>query len=336
MQRKHEGFFSCMKGLIYVVTIFIAVLGLQASLQGQNPFLPAEEQLIETQWSYIYATHPESGDILHRGGEDFEYFVYFKFDQSYIALLNRDRYVGKWTIEGIQFQFSFNGVSNFRIHQLTDERLVLLYESEYTGQQMLYHFSAVSPMDSPLNKVENLLPKVTVNQNNEKEKKQGEGWFSRWLDRLFHRYTPAPEPYVRIELTGGGFYGGLNHVLKDYITIDNDGTLIKEMMTEEYGNHKLIAQIEREELLRFTEFVSEKGFFDMPRTIDCQTNHCIDRKYEKPTPIPLRLSITYGERKNIVTVPIWGKESRRGQWIRVPGELEAIVFAIQNMAHSRL
>lgn len=325
-----------MKGLITVIATLIFFLGHQFRLEGQGSFLPTEEQLIETQWSYAYATHPESGDILHRGGEGFEYYVYFKFDQSYVALLNKDRYVGKWAIEGTSFQFSFNGVSNFSIHQLTEGQLVLLYESAYTGQQMLYHFTAVFPMDSPLNKVENLLPKVTINQNNEKGKKQGDSWFSRWLDRLFNRYIPEPEPFVRIELTGGGFYGGLNHVLKDYITIDNDGTIIKEMMTEEYGNHKLIAQIEREELIRFIAFVSEKGFFDMPRLIDCKTNTCLDRKYEKPTPVPLRLSITYGERKNIVTVPIWGNETRRGQWIRVPGELEAIVFAIQNMAHSRL
>ncbi|HKK87514.1 MAG TPA: hypothetical protein VJ917_01610 [Saprospiraceae bacterium] len=325
-----------MKGLITVIATFLFFLGPQFRLEGQDSFLPTEEQLIETQWSYAYATHPESGDILHRGGEGFEYYVYFKYDQSYIALLNRDRYVGKWAINGIRFQFSFNGVSNFKIHQLTEERLVLLYESEYTGQQMLYHFTAVSPMDSPMNEMENLLPKVTVNQHDEKGSKQDKNWFVSWLDRLFDRYTPEPEPYVRIELTGGGFYGGLNHVLKDYITIGNDGTIIKEMMTEEYGNHKLIAQMEREELLRFAAFVSEKGFFEMPRIVDCQSNLCSQRKYEKPIPIPLRLSITYGERKNIITVPIWGKETRRGQWIEVPVELEAIVFAIQNMAHSRL
>lgn len=325
-----------MKRFVRFVSILIFFLGLQLSLEGQDPFIPTEEQLIESQWHYEFATHPESSDILHQGGDGFEYYVYFKFDQSYVALLNKDRYVGKWGLDGIRFQFSFNGVSNFKVHQLTEERLVLLYESGYTGQQMLYHFSAVSPMNSPLNKVENLLPRVTVNQNEKKDKKRGEYWFSRWLDRLFKRYAPEPEPYVRIELTGGGFYGGLNRVIKDYITIDNQGTLIKEMMTEHYGNQKLIAQVERSELLRFVEFVSEKGFFDLPRIIDCENNRCFERKHHEPIPVPMRLSITYGERTHIVTVPIWGKEAGHGEWIHVPGELEAIVFAIQNMAHSRL
>ncbi|MEZ4980000.1 MAG: hypothetical protein R2769_00110 [Saprospiraceae bacterium] len=36
------------------------------------------------------------------------------------------------------------------------------------------------------------------------------------------------QPYINIELIGGGYYGGIDPVLKDFIHVKSDGRLIKE------------------------------------------------------------------------------------------------------------
>ena len=66
---------------------------------------------------------------------------------------------------------------------------------------------------------------------------------------------------------------------------------------------------------------------------DCESNFCQERKQNKPTPIPLRLSIAYGDRKKVVTVSIWGKDKNQVRYVDYPPAFDFIVEAIQRMAH---
>lgn len=314
--------------------ICFLLIGLLQNVSAQVNFIPKEEHLIETQWKYKQVELPETGDVLHKGGDQYHYFVYFKFDNNYLSILNDHVYKGRWNLDGLSLNFNFNGVRQFTLIGLSEELLILEHVNPISQRKLHYIFEQVSPSASPLLQEKNLLPRILVDESDRGKEKFT--WFKNFWKRIVKPYEPEPEPYVRIELTGGGYYGGINRVVKDYITINNRGTLIKEMLTEQNGNQKLVTQIDRIELIRFAEFVSRQGFFDMPMLYDCRSDFCQQRRRDKPTPVPLRISITYEDRKNIVTVPIWGRDRQNRQWIEYPNELDMIVFAIQNMAHQRI
>ena len=134
-------------------------------------------------------------------------------------------------------------------------------------------------------------------------------------------------------MIGGGFYGGIDPVLRDYIQIKSDGRLIKEHKSLHKGLSVTKKNIPREELEQFAEFVISKGFFEFDRLYDCAASHCQKRKHTKPTPIPLRLAIAYGSRKKVITISIWGRDKYNTQFVDYPPALEAIIEAIQRMAH---
>ncbi|RMD74713.1 MAG: hypothetical protein D6818_02730, partial [Bacteroidetes bacterium] len=56
------------------------------------------------------------------------------------------------------------------------------------------------------------------------------------------------------------------------------------------------------------------------------------RKKQAPRPVPLRLAVTYGDRRKVVTIAIWGKDDAGIQYVDYPPALDAIIEAIQRMA----
>src|SRR5690606_4243127 len=125
-------------------------------------------------------------------------------------------------------------------------------------------------------------------------------------NKLKEIYVPEEDlTYINIELIGGGYYGGINPVLKDFILIKSDGRLIKELQSVQNGLMVTKKYIPRTELEMFADYIVKQGFFDMERAYDCTDPNCMKRKSAKPTPVPLRLSVAYGERKKMVTIAIW-------------------------------
>ena len=53
----------------------------------------------------------------------------------------------------------------------------------------------------------------------------------------------------------------------------------------------------------------------------------------KPTPIPLRLMVAYGDKKKVITISIWGMDNSHIKYVDYPPELDKIIDAIQRMAH---
>ncbi len=324
-------------GRVSLIMTFFLLFGFSSSLKGQIVFDITEDDLIESQWEYIEARHPETNLVIHQAGENFDYAVYFRFNGEYRSLLNGQTRLGRWRMDGRTLMYDFNGVKEFVIVGLTDDEMTLQYESPYTGQKTHYFFSTVIPSKSPFKgSTANLLPRVLVDENEKKEVVEEASWWKKFLGLFKKERKTIPEPYIRIEMTGGGYYGGINRVVKDYILIDNNGVLIKEIHTEHQGLYKQTVKLDRSMLLEFMDFVSKKGFFDTPRIIDCKDLACERRIRQKPVPVPLRLSITYGERTNIISISIWGKDHYNTKWVDYPKEIDAIIFAIQNMAHSAM
>lgn len=321
---------------VSVLLFFFSISLFSSALKAQIVFDISEDDLIESQWRYKEARHVESNTVIHQSVDHFDYAVYFQFDGQYKASMNGQLQFGRWNAAHQSLNFSFNGIKEFFIVGLSSEELILQYESPYTGQKTRYYFSSIEPLDSPFKGQINLLPKVTVDNQEKEDLIAKTSWWRKFLGIFKREVREEPKPYIRIEMTGGGYYGGINRVVKDYIVIDNKGTLIKEVHTEHNGLYKQIVHLDREMLLEFMDFVSLKGFFDLPRIIDCEDERCKERIHEKPLPVPLRLSITYGERTNIISVSIWGKDHYNTRWVDYPKEIDAIVFAIQNMAHQAM
>ncbi|MFT5748138.1 MAG: hypothetical protein ACI920_003532, partial [Saprospiraceae bacterium] len=88
-------------------------------------------------------------------------------------------------------------------------------------------------------------------------------------------------------------------------------------------------------LEQFAEYILKQQFFEFERSYECHSHTCQKRKTMQPKPMPLRLSVVYGDKKKHITVSIWAKDNYGMQYVDYPPALDKIIDAIQRMA-SRL
>ncbi|HHM21534.1 MAG TPA: hypothetical protein ENJ20_05875 [Bacteroidetes bacterium] len=303
---------------------------------------PDERLLIESRWRYTYTLHAGSNTIIHRAENRYDYYLYFRYDYTYMEFLNDRLRFGEWRLDGRTLHYRFKNIPEFKIPELNKSILILEFTRPNSKGTYQYHFVRVDSKEAPFPKPDNELPEVLVEADDpnapiaDKRKKRRRGWLSRLFQRNKIREVYLPEEnltYISIELIGGGYYGGINPVLKDFIMIKTDGRLIKEIQTVQEGLMVTKKYIPRSELEKFAEYVSEQGFFEMERIYDCTDPACMKRKKQKPTPVPLRLSVAYGKRKKVVTIAIWGKDNANIKYVDYPPALDNIIDAIQKMAN---
>lgn len=299
---------------------------------------PDDRLFVESKWRYTYTLHLESNTIIHRADSDYDFYLYFRYDYSYQEYLNGKMTRGNWSLDGRNLFYSFQHVNKFKIAGLNKSVLVLEFSPRNSKGTYQYHFVRVDSKDAPFMRPPNELPEVLVeadNPNNVKKNKRG--WLSfakKKKKRRKRKYQPEEKlTYINIELIGGGYYGGIDPVIKDFIHIKTDGRLIQEFQSVNQGLFVNKKNIPREELEQFAEYIVKQKFFDFERVYDCTDPACFKRKRMKPTPIPLRLSVTYGNRKKVVTIAIWGEDDRKMQYVDYPPALDYIIDAIQRMAN---
>lgn len=289
-------------------------------------------RLRETKWRYSYMLHSESGMILHKAANTYQYYLYFRFDQTYQQMLNGSLSSGLWLLnDQNKLSYTFQDVNTFKIINLDADNLVLEFERPNSKGHFQYFFINADD-DNPFPKPPNELPTVKV-----KERKISKlPW---WVQGSFKGKNktptqPTPTPtYISIELVGGGYSGGVDPVTRDYIRIKTDGRLVQEYQSKSRGLVVTKKDIPREELERFCEFVVSQNFFEFKRAYDCEDQACETRKHYKPTPIPLRLSIAYGNRRKVISISIWGQDERKMRYVNYPPALDNIIDAIQKFAH---
>ena len=244
---------------------------------------------------------------------------------------------GNWSLDGRNLFYSFQHVSKFKISNVNKSVLVLEFTPRNSKGTYQYHFVRVDSKDAPFVRPPNELPEVIVEADSPNDvKKNKQGWLSFGKKKKEHsrkKYeTEENLTFINIELVGGGYYGGIDPVLKDFIHIKTDGRLIQEFQSVNQGLLVNKKNIPRQELEQFAEYIVKQKFFDFERVYDCTGPACFKRKSLKPTPIPLRLSVTYGNRKKVVTIAIWGEDDRKMQYVEYPPALDSIIDAIQRMA----
>jgi hypothetical protein len=225
-------------------------------------------------------------------------------------------------------QYHFRDIIDFSIIKIDENQLVLEFTRANSRGHFQYYFTNAIEKN-PFPKPNNELPLVTVK---EKRTLKLPWWAAKTKDKNTTTQAKVEPTYINIELIGGGYYGGVDPVTRDIIHIKSDGRLIKEFQTKDKGLVINKKNIPRAELEKFCEFVVNQKFFDFEREYNCESEVCERRKRQKPTPIPLRLSIAYGSRKKVISISIWGIDEQRVRYIQYPPALDNIIDAIQHFA----
>ena len=303
--------------------------------QKFGDFKVEERQLIGTKWRYTYTLHVESNTTVHQADKEYQYFLFFKYDYTFEQYLHGQFSKGTWSLNNNTLFYTFRNVPKFDIVTVNNKTLVLEFKQPNTTGTYQYHFVSVESSEAPFVRPPNELPEIIVEAPNKNKKKH------RWWDFLSNSDEKKTEPatakkempYVSVELIGGGYYGGIDPVIKDFTRINTDGRLIHEFQTVNAPLHLMKKNISRTELQQFAEYVTDNKFFDMQRLYDCNSEVCERRKLQKPTPIPLRLMVSYGDKKKVITISIWGEDNRKMQYVNYPTALDNIISAIQKLAN---
>lgn len=295
-----------------------------------------ERAIIETKWRYTYAIHLESNTIIHQAENFYDYYLHFKYNYTYEQYLNGTMSRGTWSLSGSELFYSFKHINKFEIAEINKHKLILEFTQPNSKGTYQYHFVRVESKDAPFVKPAYELPDVIVETVNEKKDKKRWIVFGKKGSKKKRKDKNEPEKkqvFISIELIGGGYYGGIDPVLRDYIYIKSNGRLIKEFKSIHGGLVVTKKDIPREEIEQFAEYIISQRFFDFETVYDCQNSLCQNRKRDKPTPIPLRLAVAYGSQKKVVTISIWGDDSEKIKYVDYPPALDKIIEAIQRMAH---
>jgi hypothetical protein len=242
----------------------------------------------------------------------------------------------KWSINGPILRLKFRGLDSFIIASLDANNLVLEYHTKSTGDSYEYHFVNSDDKAALFKTSGNVLPQVDINSQKLKKEKDNSNVFKRLWNWIFgddNEVEEKPRTFINIEIIGGGFYGGIDPPVKNYIQLKTDGRLIREFESIYNGMVKTQKSISRAEVEEFAEFIDKKGFFKLPSNIECKDPVCLQRLNKKPTPIPFRISVTYGLKHKVVNVPIFGKDEKSRQYLEYPVILDQISEILNRMAN---
>jgi hypothetical protein len=324
-----------MKYPLILITSFLILL--TANLSAQRFGYPSvqERQLIGTKWRYAYTLHLESNTTVHQADKDYQYFLFFKYDFTFEQFLHGKFSKGNWSLGGGTLFYPFRNIKKFEIAAVNNKALVLEFQQANSSGTYQYHFVAVESKDAPFVRPINELPEVIVEAEPKQQKHRS--WWAILKggddEQKKAEAKQKEKTYISIELIGGGYYGGIDPVVKDFTRITTDGRLIHEFQTVNNPLRIVKKNITRQELESFAEYIVTSKFFQMQRMYDCNSPACEKRKVIKPTPIPLRLMVTYGDKKRMVTIAIWGEDNYKLKYVDYPPALDNIIEAIQRMTH---
>lgn len=338
-----------MRGVGLFCLWLLSALSVRAQWQTDLGYAPINEGLLMgTRWRYTYTTHSETNTVIHKADAFYEHFLYFKYDYGYSVFLNGTYSGGDWKLNEAQNQVyaPFRNIAWWRLRSFSEETLVLEY-SLHAKANYCYHFVRVSAERSPFPRLPNELPDIEVRHYDknespykyrylkaEKGKRGGRGEAKpEKPSKPDKNAPPEPEPeLLQVELVGGGFFGGIDPVYRNNLVIKTDGQVVKEYQTERLGLRVTRRHISRQSLERLVEFMESKQFFEMQPMFLCESPECSRRMGQSPRPIALRIALTKGYRRKVVSISIWEGLGVQNHWVSYPPEIDLIVKAIENTA----
>ncbi|HRW75696.1 MAG: hypothetical protein H6568_04900 [Lewinellaceae bacterium] len=316
----------------------LAILLLPVHLVAQAGVCPYsrvnESILVESYWQYRYTLHTGTNQVIHQGGAQFPSYLHFRYDNSAEISTNGQYSQSSWSVNQGRLMLHYRQDSIYCVQRPDPNTLQLGFQAPNSRTDYLYVFSRIDAGQSPFQRPWYELPTILVRKDQPtRTTGQDTPWWAFWRRWQRPATPPGPPPIpIRIEVSGGGYYGGINPVYRQYVTINSEGRLIREVQTKRDGLMVTRKNISRSELEDFAEWIQENGYFELDREYDCTDQECHRRKRERPRPMPLQTSITIGQRTKIVTVPIWGEDNRHVRYIDHPPLIDQIVETVYRMA----
>ena len=320
--------------VIFLWLLLACLSPLKAQQAGPCPFTRlTENQLVYTAWQYRRMVHSATGKTLHRGGDEFPSYLLFRADNTLLESTNGYYREGRWSLTAGRLHATYRGLESFCADMPKEDLLILGFEASGPSPGRQYHFERVELDDTPFHRSPYDLPLVIV----ERDKRRADGasgpWWAFWRKWFLPKDPPAPPPVpILIEVSGGGYYGGLNPVYRQFVRITGDGGLVREVVTEREGSMVTRRRITRRELEDFAEWIDSQGYFGLSREFDCEDQACWQRKRGKPRPVPLQLVVSYGKKYHRVTIHLFGPDNRNLRYVDYPPVIDQIVETVYRMA----
>lgn len=330
--------------IVFKITmLLLLILAGEQMLAQQYPAID-EKQFLNTRWKFAYSAHVQSDEVVFRAEDGYEHFVWFKYDGTCHTFFNGNLTEEKWSLQKdkISLDYSFSNIKTWTIALFNKEVLALEFTMADTAAYR-YYFVRVTETESSffsynadeISEVEvsrlikgvdphpyrhvkdepgKRLRPTKTNKNNVKEE------------------APVAQPeFMQIELVGGGFFGGDDPVYRNHVTIYTDGRVHRQYQTEKTGLTTWKSKISRKHLEELMLYLEKKDFFQMEQVYTCTTNDCMTRMREQPRPVALRLAVTKGAQRKVITVSIWEGSGLAAHLVSYPSNLDLIVKAIEDI-----
>jgi hypothetical protein len=257
----------------------------------------------------------------------YEFFLYFQYDFNYQTYLNGTLDNGNWLIDakGNEIYFQFRNMSWWKVLKIDKKNLELEFKA---GKGVFrYVFVEATKKETPFfgNDENDVLGFADTDATSDFAEENKKAKAKKKMPDI----TPPAPPAIEIQIVGGGYFGGIDPVLKDYIHIKPNGKLVREIETMQNGLRKTTKDIPRADLEKLVEFIEKKGYFEFENTYDCTDGNCLRRKKDKPTPVPLTLVVRHGSKRKVVVVTVYGQDDKRGKYVNYPPEIDLIIQNIR-------
>ena len=299
-------------------------------------------KLVDEKWNYRYQIHVGENQTIHRA-TTMNWALYFSSTQKLYQQKSDRSSCASYTLSDRKIISPILPFGPLSIVSCSETELVLIFDLNSIDQYQFYFTKElVSPNDT-------FIPKHTLTsvvyhyKNPQQQDLVHQEYLSsigrknavkkKKRNRRIPSNVPIDEPeFLQVELTGGGFRGGLDPVYRNILLIRTDGSLLFEYETKRSGLQSWKKKINRDSLNSLVKYIESKNFFTFEKIYSCRSAGCFKRLASDPPPIAMRLCVSKGSRRKVVSIAIWDGKGRDKSLIDYPRELDDIVRAIQLVA----
>lgn len=347
-----------------LLLVFSNYYSIGQSLLNHDLFNP--HLLDNTQWKYTYTSNSSKNNVIHIADSNYNFFLYFRFDQQLVLSLNGQAEQKNWSFNKLkkELRFDFRNIPVWTVRSFSEESLVLEFKSN--NKLYCFHFISAKRLKTPFRLPDQELNVVDIHFPANSPEEFTEQFYITFLEERGIQYDPVKWKkraavqkrkemariarlsktksgkkillnennleFIQIELVGGGYFGGVDPVFRNVILIKNDGRVIKEYQSELKGLQVIKHKIERDTLEKLVAFIEDQAFFEFDQMYGCSSLQCYNRLEKEPRPIAFRIAITKGTKRKIVTLPLWDGRGLKKSLIDYPPALDKIVQAIINVS----
>ncbi len=300
-----------------------------------------EAMLRNSRWQFTYSSHVQSDDVIFRAEDGYDHFIWFEYNDSAYTFFNGELSVGSWGLKKESLIYSFSKRKIWRLAVLNKHRMELEFKIGDTTAYR-YHFIRIGEEETPFFQYQ--AGELGEAQVTRRIRGEDPHPYRHLKDEKGKRFRKKSKPvqgivlpeeeepeFLQVEMGGGGFFGKPDYVYRNLIVVRTDGKVVRELQNEQQGLRVWRTEISRAHLEELVAFIEKQNFFEMEQVYTCETNNCMTRMRELPRPIALRIAITKGSRRKVVTVAIFEGVGAARHLVDYPPAIDMIYKAIDEV-----